>query len=254
MKPSSYSKKYKALMLDVDGTIISFNEKEILPSEKVTKAIIKASKKIHVGLATSRPLTFTKHLIEHLQLTSPCIISNGAQIYDPVNKKNLYEIRIDKNVYERIFKIVDKYHLILLDDGRGEKGDLKRSDVVNPIQAWIEIPDQRLLEAIFKELSDLPSVSVQKLISRYDGDIELIVGHTKATKQHGIFEFAKMLDLSTEEIIGVGDGPNDFPLLMACGLKVAMGNGVEDLKTIADYIAPPVTEDGIADVINKFVL
>jgi hypothetical protein len=41
---------------------------------------------------------------------------------------------------------------------------------------------------------------------------------------------------------------------MACGLKVAVGNAVEELKEIADYIAPPLEEDGVADVINKFVL
>ncbi|HXS15232.1 MAG TPA: HAD hydrolase family protein, partial [Candidatus Saccharimonadales bacterium] len=61
-------------------------------------------------------------------------------------------------------------------------------------------------------------------------------------------------DISTEEIIGIGDGHNDFPLLMACGLKVAMGNAVDDLKAIADYIAPSVDEDGVADVIEKFIL
>ena len=45
-----------------------------------------------------------------------------------------------------------------------------------------------------------------------------------------------------------------MPLLMACGLKVAMGNGVPELKEIADYVAPSVDEDGISDVIEKFVL
>ena len=55
-------------------------------------------------------------------------------------------------------------------------------------------------------------------------------------------------------MIGVGDGYNDFPLLMACGLKVAMGNAVPELKAIADYIAPTVADDGIVDVIKTFVL
>lgn len=41
---------------------------------------------------------------------------------------------------------------------------------------------------------------------------------------------------------------------MACGLKVAMGSAVEDLKAIADYIAPSVDEDGVVDVIQKFIL
>ncbi len=56
------------------------------------------------------------------------------------------------------------------------------------------------------------------------------------------------------EIIGVGDSYNDFPLLMACGLKVAMGNAAPELKEIADYIAPTVEEDGVVDVIKRFVL
>jgi hypothetical protein len=41
---------------------------------------------------------------------------------------------------------------------------------------------------------------------------------------------------------------------MACGLKVAMGNAVPELKAIADYIAPSVTDDGMATVIEKFIL
>lgn len=41
---------------------------------------------------------------------------------------------------------------------------------------------------------------------------------------------------------------------MACGFKVAMGNAVDEVKAIADYIAPPVEEDGVADVIEKFIL
>ena len=55
-------------------------------------------------------------------------------------------------------------------------------------------------------------------------------------------------------MIGIGDGYNDFPLLMACGLKIAMGNAVEDLKAIADFIVPSVEQDGVAHAINRFIL
>ncbi|MEW6610054.1 MAG: HAD hydrolase family protein [Patescibacteria group bacterium] len=41
--------------------------------------------------------------------------------------------------------------------------------------------------------------------------------------------------------------------LMACGYKVAMGNAVFSLKDIADYIAPPVEEDGAVHVIEKIL-
>jgi hydroxymethylpyrimidine pyrophosphatase-like HAD family hydrolase len=55
-------------------------------------------------------------------------------------------------------------------------------------------------------------------------------------------------------MIGVGDGHNDLPLFEACGFRVAMGNADEELKKLADYIAPSVEDDGIVDVIEKFIL
>ena len=62
------------------------------------------------------------------------------------------------------------------------------------------------------------------------------------------------MNIKTEETIGVGDGFNDIPFIQETGFKVAMGNAVDDLKAIADYIAPTVEEDGVAHVIEKFVL
>jgi hydroxymethylpyrimidine pyrophosphatase-like HAD family hydrolase len=82
----------------------------------------------------------------------------------------------------------------------------------------------------------------------------VVISNSLATKQHGIIEVARLLNISTKDIIGVGDGYNDFPLLLACGLKIAMGNANEELKKIADFVAPSVEEDGVATVIEKFIL
>ena len=88
----------------------------------------------------------------------------------------------------------------------------------------------------------------------YKGDhlVDVYFSHSNATKQHAVFELANILGISNDEIIGIGDGYNDFPLLMGSGLKVAMGNAVSELKEIADYIAPTVDDDGLADVISKY--
>lgn len=55
-------------------------------------------------------------------------------------------------------------------------------------------------------------------------------------------------------MIGVGDGYNDYPMLEACGLKVAMGNAVDELKVIADIVAPSIEQDGLAKVIEDYYL
>ena len=50
-----------------------------------------------------------------------------------------------------------------------------------------------------------------------------------------------------------GDGFNDLPMIEYAGLGVAMANAPDDLKKLADYIAPSCDEDGLVDVINRFI-
>ncbi|MGH7245314.1 MAG: HAD family hydrolase, partial [Candidatus Levyibacteriota bacterium] len=109
-------------------------------------------------------------------------------------------------------------------------------------------------DAFITKATHIPTISVNKVPSWTKGKVDALISHVGATKQHGIMEVAKFLGIETKDMIGVGDGYNDFPLLLSCGLKIAMGNAVTDLKAIADYVAPSVEEDGVADIIEKFVL
>src|SRR4051812_28134826 len=100
--------KYKALLLDVDGTLIKYDPKS-LPSKKVTDAINKASKKIHIGVATGRPLFMLHHFIEHLNLTGPSVINDGAQVIDVITKKVYYEQSILNEDIPKVLAILKDY-------------------------------------------------------------------------------------------------------------------------------------------------
>ena len=52
----------------------------------------------------------------------------------------------------------------------------------------------------------------------------------------------------------IGDHPNDLDMVQYAGIGVAMGNAVDELKKIADYITSTNNEDGAAKAIEKFVL
>ncbi|MEK7534623.1 MAG: HAD hydrolase family protein [Patescibacteria group bacterium] len=247
-------KKYKALILDVDGTLI-LNKRDGMPSKRVTEAINKASKLIHIGVATSRPYFILSHIVDHLKLSGPSIIVGGAQIIDTASKKILFEQPLLKKDLLKIVKLLRTSHvpLTVLDNGK----DIVVSQSYkpkNPLQLWLPGLTPQEADMYINKLSHIPTIDVQKLPSWIRNKIDIVISHASATKQHAILEVSKVLNIQTQDIIGVGDGYNDFPLLMACGLKAAMGNAVEELKAIADYIAPSVEEDGVAHVINKFIL
>ena len=110
------------------------------------------------------------------------------------------------------------------------------------------------IDAIENKLSQIPNIAVHKLSSKWENKYELSVTYVGATKETAIHEVAQLLRITPQEIISVGDGHNDIPLLMACGLKIAMENAVDELKSIADFIAPSVDEDGVITVIKKFII
>lgn len=114
--------------------------------------------------------------------------------------------------------------------------------------------EEPLINKAIDILSDIPTIKVNKTHGGREKKFSFLISHAEATKLHGIYEVGKQLSIKRHEIIGVGDSGNDFPLLMASGLKVAMGNAIEDLKAVADYIAPTVDDDGVADVIEKYIL
>ena len=57
-----------------------------------------------------------------------------------------------------------------------------------------------------------------------------------------------------EEIIACGDASNDLAMIEYAGLGVAMENATDDVKEIANYQTKSNNEDGIAEVVNKFIL
>ncbi|MCI0439830.1 MAG: HAD hydrolase family protein, partial [Chloroflexi bacterium] len=65
---------------------------------------------------------------------------------------------------------------------------------------------------------------------------------------------ARSWGIDTRQMIVAGDSYNDLPLLKAAGLRVVMGDAPDELKALADYVAPSVDDDGLAVAIEEFVL
>lgn len=245
--------KYKALFLDLDGTTLPAFQNTVSP--KVIEMIKKGKERVFISIATGRLLKDVTPILTQLQLNGLCVIDNGAQIYDPKTKKFVKQIELERNSIPHVMQILDTYPCdVYVFNGEKEE---KRKDWKNiPTIVSLYIPDiaPKIIDVLHDRLNKISNIAMHRLLGSNPSIQSLEITHAEATKQYGIFEVAKLEKISTHEIIGVGDGYNDFPLLMASGLKIAMGNAVPELKAIADFVVPSVDEDGVATVIEKFIL
>ena len=73
-------------------------------------------------------------------------------------------------------------------------------------------------------------------------------------KAHSIEVLINHLGIPKENTIACGDGFNDLTMIKYAHVGVAMANATDVVKENADYITKSNNEDGIAHVIEKFIL
>ena len=64
----------------------------------------------------------------------------------------------------------------------------------------------------------------------------------------------KELGNKKEELIAIGDGFNDISMIKYAGLGVAMANAQDIVRQNANFITASNEEDGVAAVVEKFIL
>src|SRR5438093_770234 len=65
---------------------------------------------------------------------------------------------------------------------------------------------------------------------------------------------AQHLGIPLSEIIAVGDNLNDLEMIRTAGLGVAMGNAPPELRAQAGYVTSTNDKEGLAEVIERFIL
>ena len=75
-----------------------------------------------------------------------------------------------------------------------------------------------------------------------------------ADKGSALLRLAEHLGIRKEETMAFGDGENDISMIRLAGFGVAMENGEESVKAMADYVTVTNNEAGVAAAIRKFVL
>ena len=74
------------------------------------------------------------------------------------------------------------------------------------------------------------------------------------SKGNAVKHLAKMLNISRDEIMCIGDSENDLSMIRYAGIGVAMGNGLDILKNEADFVTDTNVNSGVSKAIKKFAL
>ncbi len=100
---------------------------------------------------------------------------------------------------------------------------------------------ERNVRSVLEKYPDLRAAYTGIYVEVYSKD---------ASKGRALAELARHLNIRKEEIACIGDGENDLSMFEAAGLRIAMGNAVEDLKKQADYVTDSNARDGAAKAVE----
>jgi HAD superfamily hydrolase (TIGR01484 family) len=248
------SSKYRALILDLDGTCVKLGLGN-MPTEKLVKTIHRLIKRgVPVSVASGRNITDADPVIEALGIVEPCMLTNGAILYDPKNKELLELTTIDPNDVAQICAIARKDAAkVIISTPYGEHSFQEHRSEDQVVGIFIEKLTKEQANEYVRQLEKIPTITVHTSSLSFDGVTTFVsINEVHATKQRALQHLLKRLKINPEQIVAVGDGENDLPMIIAAGMGVAMGNAADGLKSVADYIAPSVDEDGLVDVIEKF--
>jgi Cof subfamily protein (haloacid dehalogenase superfamily) len=262
---------YKLIAIDLDGTLLT---DELIITPGTVKAIQKA---VELGtvvtIATGRMFPSAQRFARQLGINVPLITYQGAIIKDVDEKEVMYERLIPADIAQKLVEITNerKLHLQVYQDdilyGASENEKLiaysEKSKVPYKVEPDLgKLAKRGFTKVLFIEESDDLEILQDELRALF-GDRAHIsksavnyleVTDPEANKGSALLHLANILGIDRTEIIGIGDNHNDIELIKTAGLGVVMGNGVKELKEIADYVSFTNNEEGVLHAIEKFIL
>jgi hypothetical protein len=259
------------IVLDLDGTLLT-DEKVI--SDKTANTLKKAQEAgHHVMIATGRPYRASEMYYKQLGLKTPIVNFNGAFVHNPTDRswKTIHEtiaLPIVNDVVEAmkpftvqniVAEVMDDVYLQrhdekLLDifglgDPRITEGDLRQFLKVDPTSLLIQA-SPHTVDPIRKHLEDVHAEVIDHRRWGAPWDVIEIIRHG-LHKAVGIQHVSQWMDIPRDRIIAFGDEDNDLEMIDYVGYGVAMGNGIDQLKSIANEVTDSNNEDGIARILNE---
>lgn len=262
-------KQIKALFFDIDGTLASPREHVINPVD-VESFRIMHDKRLKLFIATGRDL-FIPEEARILEPVLPwltgfvdvngqhCALADGTEIsLHPIHNDDFLPLRAacEAHHLSMLYRVGNVNHLTEL--------------TFRVERYWahmgLPIPEIRPMDP---DIIDIPKLCIHASPEDESRWLTPHLNHTWTAritedlidlipngigKSSGLRDICAYFGISPEETMAFGDGQNDLDLMEAAGIAVAMENGAENVKALADYVTAPPEQAGITQALRHFGL
>lgn len=276
------NRKIRMVGMDLDGTL--FNNDKII-TQHTRKILAKAIEQGVVALAaTGRPECGLPEALMEVPGIRYALTSNGARIIEIPSGNVIYQQLIPWEVSIPAIHRMQTWENCVWEvyfDGNvyveeGEYRFLYHKDMSPALIEYIKksrIFQKDLLKKIEREHIGLEKIhmvfedteyrnkkmrELQEEFPQLDVScattFNVEINSALAGKGNGLLELGKILGISRQEIMACGDAENDWDMLKKAGFSVVMSNGDERTRELADFVTRSNEEDGVAWVLEQFVL
>lgn len=273
---------YRIIALDLDGTLTR-SDKTISP--RTRDVLIEAQQKgMKVVLASGRPSNGMAYLADELQMDQyggTVLAFNGGEITDWTTKQILNQVVLPDEALpllhdfakergftvmtycgKQIFTVAEGNKYVMQSAFRNRMEVVVVDDFLKATREWGSLPkcmivgDPDKLETFEQQMHEYAATQpCMQTIDFFRSEpyyLEIVPrGIDKGACMPIVLDHYGM---KREELIACGDAYNDLGMIRFAGLGVAMGNAQECVKEAADYITDSNDNDGVARVVEKFML
>lgn len=267
----------KLIAIDMDGTLL--NDEKKIPKENI-QAIKEATQAgIKIVLCTGRPMSGILPYFNELGLTKEeyIIMNNGCSTYSTKDWQLIDSATLthDELIFlEEVVKEFPNVCLTLTAENTfyavGEEvpeivaydADLvftkAKSISLDALRNQEEIVFQAMYMGLDADVTVFQEAVEEALISKFSGvrsqDYIYEIMPQGVTKARGLKSLIAKLGLDINQVMAIGDAPNDIELLDLVPNSVAMGNASDEIKSRCKYITVDNNQAGVAKAIYDYAL
>lgn len=267
----------RLILMDMDGTL--FADNETIPEINRRALLECEARGIHLALVSGRGHGFLARVAASIGIHCAIASANGARIEASPNGPLIFEGTFAREDGRRMFDLLYAMNVNFECYVRGlsyvlhaermpwrHRESLMRNkargdaDVVfDEERAFREAPEKAYKFVAFSDDSDeidaiRRALDERKIEHCSSGSRNVEIMPPGVGKGEAVLKIASYFGCDRFQTMAFGDYTNDISMLRASGHPVAMQNGVEAVKRIAEIIAPPNVDGGLGQVIYEYVL